>query len=46
MIAKIGEERGGVCGGMNVVVECELSERQVIDPIVLLCRDVGPKIGF
>lgn len=42
--AKVGEEGGLLCGQVLTVVECELGEWQVVDPIVLLVGRVGLEV--
>lgn len=46
MEAVVGEEGSLTSGGISEVVECELGKREVVDPIVLVIRDVGAKVRF
>ena len=46
MVPQISVEGGGVRGGVGVIVVGKFGEREIIDPVVLLRRDVGAKIGF
>ena len=41
-----GEERGLFGRRVDVVVEGELGEREVVDPVVLLVRDVHAEVAF
>ena len=44
METEVGEEWGLLRRRIDVVVECELGEREVVDPIVLLVRDVRAQV--
>ena len=46
VVAEISVEGGGVRGGVGVVVVSELGEREVVDPVVLLRRNVGAEVSL
>ena len=46
MEAICGEERGLLGRRVDVVVEGELGEREVVDPVVLLIGHIGTEIAF